>query len=276
MVNNKIKTSVKALYEKGISLTAIAKKHNIEKKEIVSILREFGFNTRLWNKWSEEEKALVESLSEYLTIDEIAGMLNRTTDSVNEKMKELGLSSVRRWTEKDEEFLMDYWGVMQIEAIANTLNRSTRAIKEKAMTLNLLSAKNGAGFFKINDIATITGLSPYKIRSFAKKGLNIKTNYITRNSKFDYIDMPDLIDFFEKNQNLYSAADFELSYFNGGPMWLKSKKIEDARTRKKQHQSWTMQERKTVKQMFFNGIKISQIAKVMNRTESAIYHVCRQ
>ena len=202
--------------------------------------------------------------------------MNRTIYSINEKIKELGLQSVRRWTEKDEGFLMDYWGLMQIEAIANTLNRSVRAIKEKAIALNLLSAKNDAGFFKINDIATITGLSPYKIRSFAKKGLNIKTNYITRNSKFDYVDMDDLLDFFEKNQDLYSAVNFELSYFSGGPKWLKEKKMKDVHKPNKQNKQWTMNERKTVKQMFSNGIGISQIAKIMNRTESSIYHVCRQ
>jgi len=222
-------------------------------------------------RWTKKEEEHLISLSTYMSASEIADILNRTTKSVIRKMQRLGLQSVRSWTKKDKDFLMDYWGYLQVEVIANMLNRSVRAVREKAAEMNLLSAKNEAGFLKISDVAVITGLSIYKIKSFGKKGLKIKTNYITRKSKYYYIEMEDLMDFLERNQELYNAANFDLSYFYNIPDWLKKKKMIDMNAPQKGN--WTQKEKELVKQMFLSGMDISEIMKQLNRTKYSIYHV---
>lgn len=263
---------IKDIYESGRPVSFIAKEFNITKEEVVTALKSCGIDASINRKWTEEEEKRLISLSTYMAAPEIADILNRTTKAVSRKMQKLGLQSVRTWTEEDINFLIDYWGFWQVEAIANTLNRSVRAVREKAAKLNLLSAKNEAGFLKINDVAAITGLSPYKIKSFGEKGLKIKTNYITRKSKYYYVEMEDLMEFLEKNQDLYSAANFDLSYFYGCPEWLRKKKLEDMNAPKRKN--WTLQEKNIVKQMFSRGMKISDISKAINRTKDSVCHVC--
>lgn len=263
---------IKDMYEAGKPISFIAKEFNITKQEVISSLKSCGIDTTINRKWTKEEEEQLRTLSEYLPAPEIADILNRTPKAVAVKMQRLGLQSVRAWTEEDENFLMDYWGIWQVEVIANQLNRSVKAVREKAIELNLLSARNEAGYFKLNDIATITGLSLYKIKSFEKKGLKIRVNYITRKSKFYYIEMEDLMDFLEKNQNLYSAAKFQLSYFYNCPDWLKEKKKQDMKACKRG--GWTFQEKAEVKEMFSKGIKISDIAEALNRTKDSVCHVC--
>lgn len=274
MLNAKIKGLIKTLYESEKSISFIIKELNITREEAVWVLQTYGHDVSVNRTWTEEDDRHLASLSTYMAAPEIADVLNRTPKAVSERMQKLGLKSVLSWTEEDENYLMDYWGFMQVEAIANTLNRSVRAVRLKAAELNLLSAKNEAGFLKINDIATITGLSPYKIKSFEKEGLKIKTNYITRSSKYFYVDMEELLEFLEEHQELYNAAKFELSYFYGAPDWLRRKKERDMLSNDPQRKKWTMQEKSTVKQMFFKGIKIAEIAKVLKRTEASIQHVC--
>jgi len=276
MIDKYIKNSIQMLYTQGSSIRNIAKQCNIPISEVIAILKECGYNVKTQTKWTQEEEILLKSLTEYLAVNEIAGILNKTPYAINSKMQRLGIKSVRSWTQAEEDFLMDHWGLMQVEAIATTLNRSVKAVKQKAIALNLLSARNEAGFLKINDVAAITGLSPYKIKSFAKQGLIIKTNYITRNSKFYYIEMEDLLDFLYNNQDLYNATNFELSYFPNCPQWLKNKKQNDIQKPMAQHKPWTTQDKKLANQMFSKGYSVSEIAQALGRTKHAIYHFSRQ
>lgn len=272
MLKDKEKNLIKKIFEAGKPVSFIMKELNITREEVTSILQSFGYDINEKRRWTEEEVNRLVSLSEYMGAPEIADILNRTTKSVLIKMQKIGLKSVRSWSEADENYLMDYWGYLQVEAIANILNRSVKAVRTKAMELNLLSAKNEAGFLKLNDVTTITGITPYQLKVFEKKGLKINTNYITRNSKYMYVYIEALMDFLEKNQDLYSAAKFDLSYFNGGPEWLRKKRLKDMNKAKRKN--WTPQERAVVKQMFLRGLKIPEIAKKLNRTENAILHVC--
>lgn len=115
-------------------------KHSVFRKR-----KELGLETPfvgIGRGWTDEEiDYLVENYDEK-TAEEIGDELNRSIDSVQGKVKNLGLDTKRvgsgkEWTEREEDFLKSNYEDMTAHEIANELDRTFHSVVEKGENLGL-------------------------------------------------------------------------------------------------------------------------------------------
>ncbi|KXA99920.1 hypothetical protein AKJ42_02180 [candidate division MSBL1 archaeon SCGC-AAA261C02] len=115
-------------------------RHSVWRKK-----EELGLETPFFaigRKWTTDEiNYLVKNYAEK-TAEKIGNKLDRSTDSIHGKAKELGIESHRSglgevWDEREVDFLKSNYGNMTAEEIASKLERSFHSVTGKAEELGL-------------------------------------------------------------------------------------------------------------------------------------------
>jgi len=199
----------------------IAKKHNVE---VIS-------NKKNWTK--EELENLKKLLEEGKSPKEIAQLLNRTEDAIIIKINRVGLRITTNdktfWTKEEEDLLTEIWGIKPIETIAKKLNRTESSILNKVYQLGLgAPMDNNYELIKVQDICDIFNVSPSQVNiTWVALGLKLKSKRITKSTSYLCVTLEDLLDFLEKNQNIWDSRNLEENLLGIEPEWLKEKRRRD-------------------------------------------------
>jgi len=202
----------------------IAKKHNVE---VMS-------SKKNWTK--AELETLKKLVEEGKTPKEIAKIFNRSEDAVTIKINRSGLKITTNdkmfWTEEEENTLCDLWGNVSIETIAKNLNRTESSILNKVYQLGLGSSMdNNYELLKVQDICDMFNVLPAQVNiTWVALGLNLRSKRITKSKSYLCVTLDDLLDFLEKNQNIWDSRNLEENLLGIEPEWLKEKRKRDVET----------------------------------------------
>lgn len=91
--------------------------------------------------WKPEDEDYLRENYPGMSIKELAQTLGRTESSINNKVKNLGLTNrtYNWWTERETEYIKQNYHTMDTRTIAETLGRSREAVRLKANHLGLVS-----------------------------------------------------------------------------------------------------------------------------------------
>lgn len=186
----------------------------------------------LINNWSNEEvEILKELVNQGKNITYISKELNRTPASIKNKMKKENLklkTNKKFWTKEEEKLLSELWYEHNINYIAKKLDRSISSIINKAFNLNLGKQFLHSDALRFDEIAEIFNVRRNDIdTTWIILGLPYKTNRISKNKSYKYVEIDDLFNFLENNQFLYDGKDFEENILGIEPKWVKEKRKHD-------------------------------------------------
>lgn len=179
-------------------------------------------------KWSYDEVEVLKSNIGKISYQEIADILKRTVDSVQKKVKSLGLSRTivkKTWSKEEIDLLKELYGVIKVEEISKRLNRTHDSIKTKARQLKLKGfvenawsenelefLRNNFGTMTIEEIADSLGRTENAVQLKSNRiGLKLPEKYEYDKDYFKIIDCE------EKAYWLgFIYADGYVSIYNNG------------------------------------------------------------
>jgi len=155
--------------------------------------------------WSDKEIELLKRYFGKISYQEIGDILRRNVNSVQKKVKALGLSRVIKktpWTKEEEELLRNLYGIMKVEEISEKLNRTRDSIVGKAQQLKLKGFvekawhENELEFLKTNfgtmtksEVANKLGRTENAVQLKANRiGLHLPAKYEYEKDYFNVID----------------------------------------------------------------------------------------
>lgn len=182
--------------------------------------------------WSKEDISKLKSLlEEGKTSSEIAIILNRTTVSVEYKIRKecITTNMTRRfWTEEEEKYLEDNWDIHTIPYLCKKLNRTRSAIINKAFKMNLKTQLLHPEALKISEISELFNVNRNVIdTTWMILGLPFKVQKTSESNSYKYVDIQDLFAFLENNQFLYDGKNLEKNILGPEPEWVKEKRKHD-------------------------------------------------
>lgn len=198
--------------------------------------KQLGLNIMCDNKrWSVEEIKWLEYLvlNEKKSAKEISELMNRSENAVINKINDInGLNQSKNksvWLIDEELLLDDLWGIKPIEKIAETLNRSVSSIRNKAYELGLGSQiENNYEGLTIKMICQLFNVQINTVTiNWVSLGLKMKKRSISQRKSYYYVEIKDLLDFLEKNQNIWDSRVLGEYTFGKEPQWLKEKRKND-------------------------------------------------
>jgi hypothetical protein len=117
--------------------------------------------SRYYERWSKiEDNTLKDNLNKQVPHSEIAKLLNRSLDSVDNRIAYLGLCAVeRKWTIEETQFLKQNYSKMKIQDIAKALKRTKSMISAKAHYIGLSKKITESQRKQVIDLAQKTTLT---------------------------------------------------------------------------------------------------------------------
>lgn len=219
---------------KECTIEELVSKMNKSYGSIRNKLSELGLNcVNTFNKhWTKGEEELLEELLTTYTSSEIAQILDRSEEVIIVKSIKLGYYidvKHRNWTKEEEILLSDLWGNVSTDLIAKKLDRTVSAIKNRAYLLGLGSQiSNNYDGIIISDIENIFKVNRMTIlTSWVALGLKLSFRKRSDSSIYSYVEINDLLEFLEKNQNIWDSRVLERNIFGVEPDWLKEKRRRD-------------------------------------------------
>lgn len=231
-------------------------------------------------KWTSEEINMLKDLSSKYNYKKIAEMMGKSEDAIYLKAKKMGIVLIqdrRKWTDEEEIILSELWGNFSLETIAKRLKRSTNSIKIKANKMGLgPMIKNNYEVLTIPEVCELLKVTRDRITGRWKKiGLNIKNKRLTDSTVYLVIKWDDLIDFLKNNQNEWDSRLVEKNMLGEESDWLKEKRKRDIIENPLWYRKWTDEEIKMVEELYKSKKTISQIAKILDRSENSISYMLR-
>lgn len=227
---------------------------------------------RVRRTWTDKELSTLKNMSELnFTIDDMHEYLpTRTKPVIRAKLRTLGLSYDARnhvWTEEEIEELESHWydSGFSISYFMKRFGVSRGAVFQQAYTLGL-GLRKDCSYLSFPDLVDEMQVSKHQLYYWKRCGL------ITKKSKARHelmVNSDDLLEFLKLHPNLYDASKISPNLFISEPDWLKEKRISDYRSYKK-HRRYSDLEINYIILLFFNGKSNAEIAKTVNRSESAI------
>ncbi len=224
--------------------------------------------------WTDKEiEELKKLINEGMKICDIAKQLGKSYESVNCKMRRMGIKSQvnRVWTEEDIDFLSENWGLKSLKTIATKLNRTQIAVKYQAQKLGLGNARDNSLNVKLVDFIANTGLSKDRIVKLASKNEFPLIKQRLEKRTFYFVNLERVLEWMEENQDLYDGSKISHDLFVNEPDWLKNKRIKDSKSKKELKSSavtrkWSKDELMQLKDMITIGYTYQEIADRLNRT----------
>lgn len=230
-------------------------------------------------KWTEEKLARLKELA-YLgkSIKDIANELDTTESSITNALHNYKIHrrvSRSHWTDDELNLLEELWtnSNKSMSILVKELGRNEQSIRHKAGELGLNARAFYADGYSASEIAKEIGVSKNTVYRWIKnKGLKA----VKRRDLNLQLIVPEneLIKWLKENQDMYNASNIDRYFIKNQP-WLNEKIKQDSmlihdkpvKTRKNK---WTDEEASTVKNLVVRGKTVKQIAKRVNRTETAI------
>lgn len=181
--------------------------------------------------WTDEDVNLLKELiKKGNSIVEISKQLNRSTSSIENKLRSenLNYSDKKYWTKEEERYLMDNWDEHSILYLSKKLNRSKTAISSKAYLLGLGQQFLHSDALKISEISEIFNVGRNEIETtWIILGLPYKYEKVSNCYGYKYVKIDELFKFLENNQFLYDGKYFEENILGKEPTWVKEKRKHD-------------------------------------------------
>lgn len=201
--------------------------------------------------------------------------MGRSKNAIYLRARKLNIDLIldrKAWSKKDDEYLSDNWGKKQIETIAKNLNRSVYAVKIHASRTGLgPMADANISEISLKTLSEIFAVHPTTIsRTWKSKGLNLKKKKRTNNSFYYCVKLKDLMNFLEKNQNLFDSRYLEKNILGVEPEWLEEKRISDEKTNIYKYRVWTKEEIILAEKMLLSGSNYQEISLKINRSPESI------
>ena len=225
--------------------------------------------------WTEEEvEQLIYLVKLGKSKEYLKEYFNRTDTAIEHKVNRLGLRLERdykRWTSKEVESFKRDWldSSLSKVALVKKYNRPYSSLGSKALKLNLGKRPYDTEYLSISTISEEMNVSYDRVSNWLHKGLKYKE---TKNGKTKYlIKIDDLLEFLEKNKNLYNASRISNYLFMEEPEWLLRKRREDKEYfADKLRLKYTKEEDKLIVSLYELGKSNEYIAKKLKKNDKAI------
>lgn len=259
---------------------SMKKKFNCTWYAVCKVAREHGLEIPTSNEWTEEEIQKLKVLSEKYDKAKIAKLMGKSENAIYLKAKRLNITLIqsrRKWKKEEEEILKELWGAVSIEYLAKKLKRTVFSLKVKAIKMGIgPMINNNLEVLTVNDISDILDVSRDRITiTWVKLGLNLKKLKLTKNRCYYTITLEDLMEFLEKNQDIWDSRKVESHGLGYEPEWLLEKRKRDRNENPQGYKKWTDYDKKRAEVMLKLGKTYEEIAAELNRSEFAVATVLR-
>lgn len=247
---------------------------------VVNVAKKYNLEMPTSNKWTEEEIELLKKLALNTYYEDIAEIMQKSTNAIYLQAKKLGIVLIqtrRKWTSEEERYLIDHWGTDAIEKIAKDLHRSVNSIKVKATRLGLgYMSKANTDQLTVSEISKNLGVAAERITGTWKKlGLKLRKKKVTEKYSYYCISIEKLMEFLESHQDLWNANCLEVNIFGIEPDWLTQKRKKDAINPPLGYQIWQKDEVKLAIDLLKIGYSYEKIAVRLNRSPDAVAYKLR-
>lgn len=263
-----------------MSINKIAQQLNATWAQIKRELTEMGINSYKGMYWSEEEIKKLEKMAQHSSMKAICKALGRSYQSVYDKARRLGivvrLEQGRVWKEEEVKQIVEAWGEVQVETIARNLRRSPGAVKRKAREVGLPPLTEAWKDLLVTQAGRALGISPRCIYdTWQKKGLPIKYRKLSRNLKWRYVELKDLLKFMKEHPNLYDAGKIEPNALGHEPAWLQEKRLKDIASKDHlemhvKRKKWTKEEKDLLALFIKSGASYDDICRRLNKSRTSV------
>lgn len=187
-------------------------------------------------------------------------------------MKKTAENNKRKWSEKDIEYLEKYYGVYSIQAIAKKLGRTPGAIINKKNKLELGGARLATTYITASELAAALCRSKSTIKRWMDKcELPVTHKVIFTKAKYSRIDVKKFWKWSKEHPELMKWNLYNKGSLEHEPIWLeaaiKSSYKSDIKNKDK---VWSKLEDCYLMEYYKNKMPYKEMAKKLNRTESAI------
>ncbi len=243
-------------------------------EKVKGTLIKLGIEPPKSNNWTKEEEEQLRDLAKKYKAEKIAKLMNKTYTAIYIKARRLNITLLqkggRKWTPEEEREFKGEWGNSPIEYLADKYRRTVNALKVKAQRMNLPPMIDNTEDLSISNVSKLINVSLDRIYSWKKKGLKIKITKVSKKCVYKHIALTDLLKFLKENQSEYDASKIEYLALGIEPNWLKSKRIQDSRSKihVKEYTNrkyWTKEEERLLSELFRIGLSYEAIAQRLNR-----------
>lgn len=230
--------------------------------------------------WTSEEVEYLKAHYPEQDISELSSVMGRSTDSVNQKLKRLGLKEVttpyKAWTEEEIQFIEQNYSSLGSERTAKKLGRTRGSVKRKAEQLKINMYDDG--YVKLKQLARIFNSDPSVIRRWVSQyGLpcQIVRYGHKKNSNISYnFKSEDFWEWAESHKEIINWNNYEMGSLQTEPVWLNGARS-DNKYPVNLRKAYTFSEIKRIKTMYLSGLPTEKIAEETGRSRHGIQYVIR-
>lgn len=135
----------------------------------------------------------------------------------------------RTWTDKQIERLCNLWGTRDYKSISRMLGHTETAVRLKAKRLGLGAVRNASDYICAREISRIMGVDVHTVTDYWIKKLGLPCRKIEGRNRtlFVMVRHDRLLEFLEKNQDIFDSGRIEYYALGCEPEWLYKKRLED-------------------------------------------------
>lgn len=178
-----------------------------------------------------------------------------------------------RWTEAEIEELYRCWGMFSVPTIAKKLNRSVYGVRRMVTKLGLGYSIDNSVWVPIHAFLQEFGLKHTDfIKKIEAEGCIIHTLRVEKQS-FYMIDLEEFWKFAEKKPHLFDFSKLQYGAFGIEPDWVKKIRKENFERNlliRNNRSFWSAREEKELIRLFKNNTSITEISRILGRSDSAI------
>lgn len=172
--------------------------------------------------WTDEEKEYIEKYYSKKDPVDIAKHLNRTTTSIFQYAKRVGLKSGRFYSDYEKKFVFKWAGKKTIAQIAKSIGRTKTSVSTFMNANGISTVCGDESSMILAEISQLVGLDDATISgTWAKYGLKIKKVGI-----YSMVNIDELLDFMKSHPERWDATKCEKWYFEQYDWWQEKRKTD--------------------------------------------------
>lgn len=179
----------------------------------------------------------------------------------------------KTWTKEEDLFLEDKVGKWKLETIAEKLGRTVFAVETRMERLGISSTVLESGKITASELAKSCGVESKTVYNnwIKKKGLPAIRKVTKLKARFWLIDIDKFWKWAEQNKDLIDFTRVKDYVLLPQPDWVEMERKRDYKTiPKRKRAKWTKEEENRVIWMYKNNCSFREIAKALQRSETAI------
>lgn len=211
-------------------------------------LRRLGLSNkqRVHKRWTAEEDAVLFKYAQTLTRSKLGKKLNRSSNSVDSRMKRLNIKPLcaqKRWSKDDLDYATAAFGSINLTRIAKKVGRSPSAVISQLENQGIYSGKKNSGLYSIYDMSYVLQVDDHTVRRMIKvHGLPTK-KYSIRKQRYEMINPSDFWEWAEHNKDVINWTKVLPNSLPPEPEWVEDQRRIDLKTiPRKTGKPWTDEE----------------------------------